>query len=204
MSTITTSITSRSQTGSAETVVVETASPVGPLSIALRDGTLVALTIAGDDRLLEQVLGRRGPAPVVKRADDLDPANRTTIDTLHRYFEGDVHTIDALAVDAIGSPFQHRVWKALREIPVGTTISYVELARRVGQPSASRAVGRANATNPIAIVVPCHRVVRADGALGGYASGVERKRWLLDHEERHAGQSELSVAPVRQVRLAAW
>jgi methylated-DNA-[protein]-cysteine S-methyltransferase len=210
MRTTTAPITSLSQPGLGPTVVVEEQSPVGPLSVALHDGALVALMIAGDERTLNQALGQRGRPLAVRQLDELDRDDRATIDALHRYFVGDVHAIDAIAVDAIGSPFQRRVWKELRAIPVGTTISYVELARRVGQPSASRAVGRANATNPIAIVVPCHRVVRADGALGGYASGVQRKRWLLDHEERHAERSErpeqsgLSGAPARQVRLAAW
>jgi methylated-DNA-[protein]-cysteine S-methyltransferase len=96
-----------------------------------------------------------------------------------------VHAIDTLRVQATGSAFQQRVWDALREIPVGATVSYVHLARTVGAPNASRAVGRANATNPVAVVVPCHRVVRADGALGGYGGGLDRKRWLLQHERQH-------------------
>jgi methylated-DNA-[protein]-cysteine S-methyltransferase len=184
--------------------VVEERSPVGQLSIALREGTLVALTIEGDDRWFDQVVGHRPTE--TRQYDELAAADLATVEALHRYFEGDVLALDALSVDATGSPFQQRVWRALREIPAGTTVSYVELARRVGQPSASRAVGRANATNPIAIVVPCHRVVRADGALGGYASGVERKRWLLDHEEQHVepSASTTATAPARQVRLAAW
>jgi methylated-DNA-[protein]-cysteine S-methyltransferase len=189
---------------SSPTIVVEDASPIGPLSIGLRDGTLLALIVAGDERTLDHALGRHARTIALRRPDELEAADRATLDVLHRYFDGDVDAIDALAVDAVGSTFQQRVWKELRAIPVGTTISYIELARRVGQPSASRAVGRANATNPIAIVVPCHRVVRADGALGGYASGVPRKRWLLDHEERYAEPSNQSATPARQVRLAAW
>jgi methylated-DNA-[protein]-cysteine S-methyltransferase len=84
-----------------------------------------------------------------------------------------------------GTPFQHRVWQALTEIPYGETVSYGELARRVENPRASRAVGMANNRNPIAILVPCHRVIGADGSLTGYGGGLERKRWLLAHEGLH-------------------
>lgn len=100
------------------------------------------------------------------------------------YFAGDVDALGHLRVEAPGTEFQRRVWRALRTIPAGSTTSYRDLAIAVGAPGASRAVGRANATNPVALIVPCHRVVRADGELGGYAGGVERKRWLLDLESR--------------------
>jgi O-6-methylguanine DNA methyltransferase len=103
-------------------------------------------------------------------------------DVLLAYFAGDVGALDALTVGARGTQFQHEVWDQLRQIPVGTTISYGEMARRVGKPTASRAVGMANATNPIALIVPCHRVIRTGGALGGYAFGLDHKRWLLEHE----------------------
>ena len=88
----------------------------------------------------------------------------------------------ALTLDPRGTPFQLRVWQELRRIPWGQTISYGELARRVGNPKASRAVGQANAVNPIPLIIPCHRVIAADGSLGGYSSGLDRKRWLLRHE----------------------
>jgi methylated-DNA-[protein]-cysteine S-methyltransferase len=87
------------------------------------------------------------------------------------------------------------VWRALRAIPAGETLSYGELAARVGQPGAARAVGLANGKNPIAIVVPCHRVIGADGSLTGYAGGVERKRWLLDHERRAQPTSRAAITP---------
>src|SRR5690606_18491175 len=90
-----------------------------------------------------------------------------------------------LPLDIRGTAFQRRVWQALRRIPVGETVSYAELARRIGAPSAVRAVARACASNPLALVVPCHRVVRTDGSLSGYRWGVERKRELLERE-RHA------------------
>jgi methylated-DNA-[protein]-cysteine S-methyltransferase len=100
---------------------------------------------------------------------------------LDEYFDGRRRTFDVpLAMS--GSPFQQRVWDALRDIPYGETASYGELARRIGVPSASRAVGVANAQNPVCVIVPCHRVIGADGSLTGYAGGLERKRLLLDLE----------------------
>ena len=104
-------------------------------------------------------------------------------DTLAAYFAGDVDALDRISVEPeYGTPFQRDVWKRLREIRPGAPISYGELARRVGYPNASRAVGSANGANPIALIVPCHRVIRTGGALGGYAFGLKHKRWLLDHE----------------------
>lgn len=102
---------------------------------------------------------------------------------LKAYFAGDLRDFD-LPLAAAGTPFQQRVWRALRDIPYGETISYGELARRIGQPTASRAVGLANGQNPISIVVPCHRVIGANGSLTGYGGGLERKRWLLAHEAK--------------------
>ena len=101
---------------------------------------------------------------------------------LRAYFAGDLAAIEAIACDAAGTPFQRQVWALLREIPVGRTASYGELAERLGKPGASRAVGLANGRNPVAVVVPCHRVIGADGKLTGYAGGLERKQWLLAHE----------------------
>ena len=103
-------------------------------------------------------------------------------DVLAAYFDGEIHALDTLTVGARGTQFQHQVWDQLRLIPAGTTISYGELARRVDRPNAQRAVGMANASNPIALIVPCHRVIRTGGALGGYAFGLDYKRWLLAHE----------------------
>jgi methylated-DNA-[protein]-cysteine S-methyltransferase len=101
---------------------------------------------------------------------------------LEAYFDGDLHAIDGLAVHMGGTPFQQVVWTALRQIRVGQTLSYSALAGRIGRPAAVRAVGLANGANPIGIVVPCHRVIGADGSLVGYGGGLERKRWLLEHE----------------------
>jgi methylated-DNA-[protein]-cysteine S-methyltransferase len=101
------------------------------------------------------------------------------------YFDGDIHAIDSLSVATEGTAFQKSVWQALRLIPAGQTISYGELAIRLGKPAAVRAVGLANGANPIGVVVPCHRVIGANGSLTGYGGGLERKRWLLNHERQN-------------------
>jgi methylated-DNA-[protein]-cysteine S-methyltransferase len=103
---------------------------------------------------------------------------------LRAYFDGELTVIDGLKVATGGTDFQKSVWKALRTIPCGETISYAALAERVGRPKAVRAVGHANGDNPISVVVPCHRVIGTNGSLTGYGGGIERKRWLLAHEKR--------------------
>jgi methylated-DNA-[protein]-cysteine S-methyltransferase len=110
-------------------------------------------------------------------------------DAIKRYFDGDMNAIDSLPVATAGTPFQREVWRALRDIPAGTTSSYGELARRIGRPAAVRAVGLANGSNPIGVVVPCHRVIGSNGSLTGYGGGIERKRWLLEHEGARAESS---------------
>jgi len=120
-----------------------------------------------------------------------DPAGRTS--ALRAYFAGERAAIDELPVETGGTPFQRAVWRALREIPCGETVSYSALAARLGRPTAVRAVGLANGSNPVGVVVPCHRVIGADGALTGYGGGIERKRWLLAHE----GVSVAEPAPLR-------
>jgi methylated-DNA-[protein]-cysteine S-methyltransferase len=120
----------------------------------------------------------------VELVDERDPFGVSS--ALREYFAGRVEAIDRLRVDGQGTAFQCRVWRALREIPAGTTASYAEIAVRIGSPRAVRAVGGANHVNPIGIVVPCHRVIGKDGSLTGYAGGLERKRWLLSHEAFHA------------------
>ena len=105
---------------------------------------------------------------------------------LSAYFDGTLTDFD-LPLHMTGTPFQLRCWQALRTIPYGETISYGEQARRIGSPRATRAVGGANHRNPISIVVPCHRVIGADGSLTGYGGGLGMKRWLLEHEQKHTG-----------------
>ena len=103
-------------------------------------------------------------------------------DPVSRYFDGDFHALDEVRWATAGTPFQRSVWAALTTIPAGETLSYGGLAERIGKPKAVRAVGLANGANPVAIVVPCHRVIGADGSLTGYGGGLPRKQWLLDHE----------------------
>ncbi|MGA8493759.1 MAG: methylated-DNA--[protein]-cysteine S-methyltransferase [Terriglobales bacterium] len=105
-------------------------------------------------------------------------------DAIDRYFAGELEAIDALPVETGGTPFQRQVWRALRKIRSGTAVSYAHLAERIGRPTAVRAVGLANGSNPVGVVVPCHRVIGSDGSLTGYGGGIERKRWLLQHEQR--------------------
>ena len=110
------------------------------------------------------------------------PATGPVADKLEAYFAGDIAAIDDIATETAGTPFQRQVWAALREIPAGDTWSYGRLAAHIGRPGAVRAVGLANGANPIGVVVPCHRVIGADGSLTGYGGGLERKKWLLEHE----------------------
>jgi len=112
---------------------------------------------------------------------------------LKDYFAGDIAILDTLKVAFFGTPFQNKVWKALRKIPGGTTTSYGALAKKIGEPTAVRAVGLANGSNPIGLIVPCHRVIGSDGSLTGYGGGLPRKKWLLEHEARHAGAAHFRL-----------
>jgi len=125
---------------------------------------------------------------------------------LQRYFDGEITALDTIPVAFTGTPFQQQVWQALRTIAGGTTLSYGALARRIGTPTAVRAVGLANGRNPIGVVVPCHRVIGSDGSLTGYGGGLRRKRWLLEHEARHTAfrpTRSAGSAGDRQLSLAA-
>lgn len=150
--------------------------PVGALCGAVLDGVVVAMGFEDHWPTLLDLLSERYP--------DLDvaPGPTRAAETVGRYLAGDLDALDELEVDTGGTDFQQRVWTALRTIPRGQTWSYQQLADAVGDHGATRAVGTANGRNPISVVVPCHRVVRADGTLGGYAGGLERKAWLLAHE----------------------
>jgi len=159
------------------------ASPIAPLLLVTDDeGTLRALEFSDYESRLHRLLRAHygdytlteGPAPAsLKRA-------------LDRYFQGNLEAINSVRTATGGTPFQREVWQALRSIPAGTTVSYGQLAAQVGRPAASRAVGAANGSNPIPIVVPCHRVIGANGTLTGFGGGLPRKKWLLDHETRFA------------------
>jgi len=139
--------------------------PLGCLRATVDDGVVRAATFA--------------LTPQPAQRDDFG-----VFDLVAAYFDGEVDALDALPVEPAGTEFQRAVWAQLRLIPAGTTLSYGELARRVGNPNASRAVGMANASNPITLIVPCHRVVCTGGSIGGYYYGTDVKRWLLTHEAR--------------------
>jgi O-6-methylguanine DNA methyltransferase len=148
------------------------------LAVTAPDGTLHALDFADYEPRLRTLFARHhGAAPLTP--GEAPPALTAA---LTAYFAGTPTALDSIPTARIGSDFQQRVWAALRAIPAGETRSYGALAAAIGQPSASRAIGLANGANPIGIVVPCHRVIGANGALTGYAGGVERKAWLLRHE----------------------
>jgi methylated-DNA-[protein]-cysteine S-methyltransferase len=149
--------------------------PIGRLVLVARGSALCGAAFEEGRPALLAHLARRFGEMVVEEGGD--PANAAG--PLAAYFAGDPAALDALEVDGGGSPFQRTVWDALRRIPAGEVRSYAGLARELGAPGASRAVGTACARNPIALVVPCHRVVGSDGSLRGYAFGIERKRWLL-------------------------
>lgn len=153
-------------------------SPVGTLTIAAQGDELVALCFDGLWQRHRSRLLRHHPGASFAEADD--PAGACS--ALRRWFDGELGALDGLAVAPVGTPFQRSVWSELRRIPRGRTRSYGEVAAAVGRPGATRAVGTANGANPIGIVIPCHRVLAAGGALGGFAGGLDAKRWLLRHE----------------------
>jgi len=152
-------------------------SPIGDLLLTAREGALTSLHMIDD----------RSDHPIPDDWREGDDLLKTASEQLGAYFEGRLQRFD-LPINLIGTPFQLGVWERLRKIPYGETISYMELARRVGNPSASRAVGSANGRNPISIIVPCHRVIAAAGTLGGYGGGLDRKLWLLEHEAHVLGR----------------
>lgn len=153
-------------------------SPVGTLLLILDGTALVALDFEGFETRMARLLKRRFPEAVLEDG----PVPKAVASALAAYFKGDHRAVDRLKVRLGGTPFQQSVWAALRTIPAGKTLAYGGLAEAIGKPTARRAVGMANGLNPVAIVIPCHRVIGADGSLTGYAGGLQRKTFLLKHE----------------------
>ena len=153
--------------------------PIGTAMIVTDElGVLRAFDWSDHDERLRRLMRRYyGSTPI---ADG--PAPTPVREALSAYFAGDIRALEGLKWSSSGTAFQLSVWRALCEIPVGETISYAELARRIGRPKAVRAVGLANGANPIGLIAPCHRVIGANGTLTGYGGGLHRKRWLLRHE----------------------
>jgi methylated-DNA-[protein]-cysteine S-methyltransferase len=148
--------------------------------IADAEGNLRVIDWTDHEARMKVLLDRQYGNGNYKLTPARDPGGLTS--AMRRYFKGDHSVLDKLPVKTEGTPFQKSVWKALRRIKCGTTISYAELARRIGRPKAVRAVGLANGQNPVSVVVPCHRVIGSDGSLTGYGGGLPRKKWLLEHE----------------------
>jgi methylated-DNA-[protein]-cysteine S-methyltransferase len=152
-------------------------SPLGQVILVARDSELVFVDFEGNEKRMRRLLEARFGAYQLEKSSLPDFKSK-----LEAYFSGDCDAVNDLKVSTGGTEFQARVWQALREIPSGQTMSYGALAAKLDKPGASRAVGMINGLNPISIVLPCHRVIGANGTLTGYAGGLERKKWLLEHE----------------------
>jgi methylated-DNA-[protein]-cysteine S-methyltransferase len=154
------------------------ATPIGEMILIARDGVLLLLEFdEARDRVKREIKARFGDV-------ELQPATNPfgLSDIVRDYFAGDLKAIDDLITDGGGTEFEKNVWAELRKIPCGETVSYGSIAKKLGDIQLSRAVGMANGKNPIAIVVPCHRVIGSDGTMTGYGGGLHRKEWLLRHE----------------------
>lgn len=171
----------------AEATLVErhVPSPIGPLRLVASESALVGLYFPG----------HRGAPPPGREASARHAVIEQVTAQLDEYFARKRLSF-SVPLAPRGTPFQHQIWRALVAIEPGSTRSYAELARGLGRPDAARAAGSANARNPISIIVPCHRVVGSAGALTGYAGGLERKAWLLEHERARSGQTPLGAAIV--------
>ena len=157
-------------------------SAIGPLVIVTSDRELCSLDYQGYEERMHRLLRKRWGEVELHERPDASPALRA----VHRYFSGELRAFESVSICFNGTDFQRRVWRELIRIPPGATASYHTIAKAIGKPGGSRAVGMANGSNPIALAIPCHRVIAANGALGGYAGGVEKKEWLLNHERKWA------------------
>ena len=156
-------------------------SPIGKIVIVVDGDKLCSLDFEDYTERMMKLLTRRYAEVQLKQIDD--PHGFTA--RITNYFAGEYTSLAAIPVHTGGTPFQQQVWTALREIPVGQTFAYSQLAARIGKPKAARAVGMTISLNPVAIVLPCHRVVGCNASLTGYAGGLDRKRWLLRHENAY-------------------
>ena len=156
-------------------------SPIGLLRV-VTDGSGSLIAIDWEEREEAQTAGLTRRFGRSIQTSSSTAASSRVVAALEAYFAGDIGCLRAVAVNSSGTPFQELVWSALRDLPAGSTVSYMALAISIGRPSAVRAVGLANGSNPVPIVVPCHRVIGANGSLVGFGGGIDRKRWLLAHE----------------------
>ncbi|WP_284944132.1 methylated-DNA--[protein]-cysteine S-methyltransferase [Acidisoma cladoniae] len=165
-------------------------SPLGEILLVFAGDTLRALDFWDYEPRMQRLLRLHYGSVVLTEA----PAPAAIAQPLRAFFAGDWEALNAIRVETGGTAFQREVWAALRRIPAGQTVSYGRLAAQLGRPAASRAVGLANGANPVAIVVPCHRVIGANAALTGYGGGLARKAWLLAHENGSRSALPLLVA----------
>lgn len=165
------------------------ATPTGKMTLVTDEQLrLCSLDWEDHEHRMQNLLRRYFPGEIVELQERTKRS--PVVDALLAYFENEPETLARWPVATHGTDFQHLVWAELRRIPFGETISYGTLAARIGRPAAVRAVGLANGANPIAISVPCHRVIGADKSLTGFGGGIERKRWLLEYERRAAGKQD--------------
>lgn len=151
--------------------------PIGELSVISNENILLATGFTGINKLISQIEFEGGKKKFEKHMKS-DPI----INRLSDYFSGDLMALNKIQVNQNGGDFYQKAWRAMRKVRPGKTVSYAQLASDSGSPRAVRAAGSACASNLIAVVVPCHRIVKSDGSLGNYAYGIKRKEWLLDHE----------------------
>ncbi|MGI9291271.1 MAG: methylated-DNA--[protein]-cysteine S-methyltransferase [Gammaproteobacteria bacterium] len=153
-------------------------SPIGDIQVLTADGKLCYMDFADNTPRMHQLLKRRFSEYKLQKSSNYQRVHAS----LDKYFAGNVDAFKQIEMDTGGTPFQRKVWKTLQKIPIGKTLDYSTLAKRAGNEKAVRAAASSNARNPISIVIPCHRVIGKDGSLRGYAGGVDRKQWLLEHE----------------------
>ena len=153
-------------------------SPIGEVLIVVADGILLALDFDDCEARMTKLLSKR--FKTIELHSVKNPAGVS--DAIAQYFSGSLSALSDIPMATGGTPFQKRVWQELANIPPGSLLTYGELARMIGKPGGAQAVGMANSLNPISIALPCHRVIGANGSLTGYAGGIDRKQWLLNHE----------------------
>jgi methylated-DNA-[protein]-cysteine S-methyltransferase len=151
-------------------------SPIGEVQLVSSNSAVLLLDFSDNTNRIQKLLEKRfGSYTLTQKRLEWSKA-------VQDYFAGNFSALESIPTDTGGTAFQQRVWTALRQIPAGQTWSYLAMARFIGQPTATRAIGTTNGLNPISLILPCHRVIGANGKLTGYAGGIERKRWLLEHE----------------------
>lgn len=167
-------------------------SEIGEILVVSDGESLTSLDFSGyEPRMMKLLEKRYGSVNLIEKKNPQGFSDR-----IRAYLNGDYNSLDDIPVKTGGTPFQQQVWLALRTIPLGTVISYGELAAKLGKPTAYRAVGMTNSLNPVAIVLPCHRVIGTKASLTGYAGGLERKHWLLQHEG-----VDCHFAPIQSSRI---